>query len=208
MTTEAIHRISNRNRNRKYIDMTNIIKTAVAVALSIAAMAAQAQHRVTLTIDSDDRSTFAVLNTGPADIVAIELLAGSRGRHGAVFGPGTDGGLSWAHWAGVDRYSVTTLPMNLQDGEAAQFAVNFDGVWLGDITYSQSVYSPWGYVGARATVVWSDGFEQIIPMSRGLGGGVFSFSDVIAQPVPEPATAALMLAGSLLIVASRKAGAA
>ena len=79
-----------------------------------------------------------------------------------MFGPGTEGDLSWTHWAGTDRYSVTTLSMDLQDGEAAQFGINLDGVWLGDIPYSPSVYSPWGYVGARATVVWSDGFEARI----------------------------------------------
>ena len=186
----------------------NIIKTSVAFALSIAAMTAQAQHGVTLTINSDDRATFTALSTGPADIVAIELLAGSRTRDGAVFGPGTAGDLSWQHW-GTDRYSVTTLSMDLQQGESEAFAVNLDGVWLSDIPYSPSVYSPWGYIGARATVVWSDGFEARIPMGRGLGGGVFSFSDVIAQPVPEPATAALMLAGCLLVGAvARKTGGA
>lgn len=189
--------------------MTSIIKTSLAFALSIAALTAQAQHEVTIAIDTDDLATLSVLNTGPADVVLVELLAGSRTRDGAVFGPGTEGDLSWAHWAGTDRYSVTTLSMDLQDGEAAQFSVNLDGVWLGDIPYSPSVYSPWGYVGARATVVWSDGFEARIPMSRGLGGGVFSFSDVIAQPVPEPASAALMLAGCLLVgAAARKTGGA
>lgn len=182
----------------------NIIKTSVAFAMSIAALTAQAQHGVTLTINSDDIGTFTALSTGPADIVAIELLAGSRTRDGAVFGPGTAGDLSWQHW-GTDRYSVTTLSMDLQQGESEAFAVNLDGVWLGDILYSPAVYTPWAYATSRALVVWSDGFEKIIPMSRGLGGGVFSFSDVIAQPVPEPGTAALMLAGLLAVgLATRK----
>lgn len=183
----------------------NIIKTSIAFAMSIAALTAQAQHGVTMTINSDDRATFTALSTGPADIVAIELLAGSRTRDGAVFGPGTAGDLSWQHW-GTDRYSVTTLTMDLQRGESEAFAVNLDGVWLGDILYSPAVYTPWAYANSRALVVWSDGFEKVIPMSRGLGGGVFSFSDVIAQPVPEPASAALMLTGCLLIgAATRKA---
>jgi hypothetical protein len=185
----------------------NIIRTAAAFALSIACLSAQAQHGVTLTINSDDIGTFTVLSTGPADIVAVELLAGSRGRDGAVFGPGTAGDMSWQHW-GSDRYSVTTLSMDLQDGEAEAFAVNLDGVWLQDITYLPSVYDPSAYATSRALVVWADGFEKYIPMSRGLGGGVFSFSDVIAQPVPEPASAALMLAGLLAVgFATRKGGA-
>jgi len=166
---------------------------------------------VTIAINTDDLATLSVLNTGPATISVVELLAGSRTRDGAVFGPGTDGDLSWAHWAGTDRYSVATLSMDLQDGEAHQSRVNLDGVWLSDVPYSQSVYSPWGYVGARATVVWSDGFEARIPMGRGLGGGVFHFSDiVVAAPVPEPTSAALMLAGCLLVgaVARKSAGGA
>jgi hypothetical protein len=187
--------------------MPNIIKTA-ALALSIAAMSAQAQHGVTLTINSDDIGTFTVLSTGPADIVAVELLAGSRGRDGAVFGPGTAGDMSWQHW-GSDRYSVTTISMDLQRGESEAFSINLDGVWLGDITYSPAVYSPSAYATSRALVIWADGFEKYIPMSRGLGGGVFSFSDVVAQPVPEPASAALMLAGCLLVGAvARKTGGA
>jgi hypothetical protein len=182
----------------------NIIKTTIAFALSIAAATASAQHGVTLTINSDDIGTFTVLSTGPADIVAVELLAGSRGRDGAVFGPGTAGDMSWQHW-GSDRYSVTTLSMDLQRGESEAFGINLDGVWLGDITYLQSVYDPSAYATSRALVVWGDGFEKLIPMSRGLGGGVFSFSDVIAQPVPEPASAALMLAGLLAVgFATRK----
>jgi hypothetical protein len=189
--------------------MPSIIKTTIAAALSIACLSAQAQHGVTLTINSDNIGTFTVLSTGPADIVAVELLAGFRGRDGAVFGPGTAGDMSWQHW-GSDRYSVTTLTMDLQRGESEAFGINLDGVWLGDITYSPAVYSPWAYVGARALVLWADGFERLIPMSRGLGGGVFSFSDVIAQPVPEPATAALMLAGCLIVgaVARKNGGAA
>lgn len=186
--------------------MTSIIKTSLAFALSLAAATASAQHEVTITIDNDDRATLSVLNTGPATISVVELLAGSRIRDGAVFGPGTEGDLSWAHWAGPARYSVVTLSMDLRDGEAAQFDINLDGVWLGDTPYSPSVYSPWGYVGARATVVWSDGLEARIPMDRGLGGGVFHFSDIVAAPVPEPASAALMLVGCLLIgAATRKA---
>jgi hypothetical protein len=189
--------------------MPNIIKTAAAFALSIAAATASAQHGVTLTINSDDRATFTVLSTGPADIVAIELLAGSRTRDGAVFGPGTAGDLSWQHWGGSERYSVTTLSMDLQRGESEAFAVNLDGLWMDDTMYLPAVYSPSAYVGARALVLWSDGFERLIPMSRGLGGGVFSFSDVIAQPVPEPASAALMLAGCLIVGAvARKTGGA
>ena len=183
----------------------NIIKTSIAFALSLAAATASAQHGVTLTINSDDIGTFTVLSTGPADIVAIELLAGSRTRDGAVFGPGTAGDLSWQHWGGTDRYSVTTLTMDLQEGESEAFAVNLDGVWLQDTTYSASVYSPFAYAASRALVVWSDGVEKVIPMSRGLGGGVFSYSDVIAQPVPEPGTAALMRAGLLAVgFATRK----
>jgi hypothetical protein len=186
----------------------NIIKTTIAAALSIAALTAQAQHATTLTIDNNDRATFTARNDGPADIVAVELLAGARGRDGAVFGPGTAGDLSWLHWGSSDRYSVTTLSMDLQASESEAFAVNLDGVWMQDTTYSASVYSPSGYVGARALVLWSDGFEALIPMARGLGGGIFSFSDVIAQPVPEPATAALMLVGCLLVgAATRKGGA-
>jgi hypothetical protein len=186
----------------------NIIKTTAAFALSIAALSAQAQHGVTLTINSDDIGTFSVLNTGPADIVAVELLAGFRGRDGAVFGPGTAGDLSWAHWGGSDRYSVTTLSMDLQLGESEAVPVNVDGVWIGDTTFSQAVHSPSAYATSRALVIWADGFEKYIPMSRGLGGGVFSFSDVIAQPVPEPASAVLMLAGCLLVGAvARKGGA-
>lgn len=187
----------------------NIIKTSLSIALSIAALTAQAQHGVTLTINSDDRATFTVLSTGPATVSVVELLAGSRLRDGAVFGPGTAGDMSWQHW-GTDRYSVTTLSMDLQQGESESFAVNLDGVWLGDTTYSPFVYNPFAYANARALVVWSDGFERIIPMSRGLGGGVFSYSDVIAPPVPEPATAALMLAGFLLVgaVARKSAGGA
>ena len=186
----------------------NIIKTSLAFALSIAAATASAQHGVKLTINSDDRATFTALSTGPADIVAIELLAGSRTRHGAVFGQGTAGDLSWQHW-GTDRYSVTTLSMDLQQGESESFAVNLDGIPIGDILYSPAVYDPTAYANSRALVVWADGFEKVIPMSRGLGGGVFSFSDVIAQPVPEPATAALMLAGCLLVgAAARKTGGA
>ena len=185
----------------------NIIRTSAAFALSIAALSAQAQHATTLTIDSDNLATFTARNDGPGDIVAVELLAGFRGRDGAVFGPGTAGDMSWAHWGSSDRYSVTTLSMDLQDGETAAFAVNLDGVWLQDTTYSASVYSPAGYVGARAAVVWSDGFEAFIPMGRGLGGGVFTYTDI--PPVPEPATAALMLAGCLLIgAATRKTGGA
>lgn len=183
----------------------NIIKTSLSIALSLAAVTAQAQHGVTLTINSDDRATFTAMSTGPADIVAIELLAGSRTRDGAVFGPGTAGAPSWQHW-GTDRYSVTTLTMDLQQGESEAFAINLDGIPIGDILYSPAVYDPFAYANARALVVWSDGFEKVIPMSRGLGGGVFSFSDVIAQPVPEPASAALMLAGCLLVgAATRKA---
>lgn len=186
----------------------NIIKTSIAFALSLAALTSQAQHGVTLTINSDDRATFTVLSTGPADVVAIELLAGSRLRDGAVFGPGTAGDLSWQHW-GTDRYSVTTLTMDLQQGESESVAVNLDGIPIGDTLYSTAVYTPWAYVNSRALVVWADGFERVIPMSRGLGGGVFSFSDVIAQPVPEPASAALMLAGFLAVgFATRKTGGA
>ncbi|MGL4262789.1 MAG: hypothetical protein ACRCTX_14330, partial [Afipia sp.] len=98
----------------------NIIKTSIAFALSIAAATASAQHGVKLTITSDDRATFTVLSTGPADVVAVELLAGSRLRDGAVFGPGTAGDMSWQHW-GTDRYSITTLSMDLQQGESESF---------------------------------------------------------------------------------------
>ena len=186
----------------------NIIKTSIAFALSIAAATAGAQHGVTLTINSDDIGTFSVLSTGPATVSVVELLAGSRGRHGAVFGPGTAGDLSWQHW-GTDRYSVTTMTMDLQQGESEVFGINLDGIPIGDILYSPAVYDPFAYATSRALVVWADGFEKVIPMSRGLGGGVFSFSDVIAQPVPEPATAALMLAGLLAVgFATRKNGGA
>ena len=186
----------------------NIIKTSLAFALSLAAATASAQHGVTLTINSDDRATFTVLSTGPATVSVVELLAGSRGRHGAVFGPGTAGDMSWQHW-GTDRYSVTTLSMDLRQGESDTFAINLDGVPIGDTLYSPFVYNPFAYANARALVVWSDGFEARIPMSRGLGGGVFSYSDVIATPVPEPGTTALMLAGCLLVGAvARKTGGA
>jgi hypothetical protein len=98
--------------------------------------------------------------------------------------------------------------MDLRRGESESFGINLDGVWLGDITYSPSVYNPSAYATSRALVIWSDGFEKYIPMSRGLGGGVFSFSDVVAAPVPEPASAALMLAGCLIVGAVARKGSA
>ena len=186
----------------------NIIRTTIAAAMSLAALAANAQHATTLTIYGNDSATFTAINSGPTDIVSIELLAGSRLRDGAVFGPGTAGTQSYAHWGASDRYSITTLGMDLQTGESEVFVLNLDGVWLNDTIYSASVYTPFAYAGSRALVMWSDGFERLIPMSRGMDGGSFNFSDMPPIPaVPEPATAALMLAGCLLVGAvARKGG--
>jgi hypothetical protein len=157
------------------------------LALGLATSAAHAQHAVTMTVAGNDAAIFTVRTDGQVPVVGVELLAGN----GATFTTGTDGDLSWAHWAGPDHYRVTTLT-----GEGS-FALNFDGVSTGDRPFSQQVTSPLAWVGSRATVTWADGFYAIVPTSRDLNPATFAFTDI--PPVPEPTSAALMLAGLAII---------
>ena len=166
----------------------------IPIALGLASLTAQAQHATTIVITGNDAATLVVRNDGPATVSGAKLMAGSRSRDGAVFGPGTAGDLSFAHWGGADHYSFTELSMSLAPGESEMFGLNLDGIFLGDTTFSQSVYTPWAYAGASALMSWSDGFTAFIPMSRGMDGGVFSYTD-IPPAVPEPGSLALMLAG-------------
>ena len=170
----------------------------ILIALALTASAAHAQHAVTLTLQGNDAATFTVRTDGPVPVVVVELLAGSRTRDGATFAAGTDGDLDWAHWAGPGHYSVTTLTV---DGGAGMFALNYDGIALGDTPFSSAVTTPFAWVSSRATVTWADGFYAIIPTGRGMDPAVFDYTDI--PPVPEPSTGALALAGLALIATLR-----
>lgn len=162
------------------------------LALGLSTSAAHAQHAVTMTMSSD---TFTVRTDGPVPVVAVELLAGN----GATFTTGTEGDLSWAHWAGPDHYSVTTLTV---DGGAGSFVLNYDGISLGDIPFSPSVTTPFAWVGSRALVLWDDSFERIVPTGRGMDPAIFTFTDIVS-PVPDAPTGALAVAGLAMIGACR-----
>lgn len=175
--------------------------TTTLLALGLATSAAHAQHATSFSLFGNDSLTLQIRNDGPTDIVGIELLAGQRGRPGAVFGPGTVGDQSWSHWAGPDRYSITAISLDLQRGEVETAYLNLDGVALGDQPFSAVVSDPWSYVGSRAIVTWADGFEAYIPTSRGLDGGMFDYTDI--PPVPDAPTGALALAGLALVATLR-----
>jgi hypothetical protein len=191
----------------------NIIRTAVAAALSLAAATASAQHAVTITWDSpaNDSTTLTIRNDGPADLVAAELFAGPQIKGRVIFGAGTEGDLSFPHWADSTHYSVVTLGMDLQTGEAQSWHVNADSLLLSDIPFSASANGLSAYTGLRIIPVWRDGFEVYIPMSHTPFDPVttYTFTDIAPVPaVPEPASALLMLAGCALVgVAARKGGA-
>jgi hypothetical protein len=165
------------------------------LALGLATSAAHAQHAVTLTMQGNDAAVLTVRSEGPVPVAGVELFAGSRLRDGATFATGTEGDLSWAHWAGPDHYSVTTLT-----GEGT-FALNFDGIALGDAPYSPGVTTPLAWIGSRATVTWADGFYAVIPTGRGMAHAIFNYTDI--PPVPDAPTGALALAGLALIATLR-----
>lgn len=181
----------------------NIIKTTIAAALAVASIAANAKtHAALVTITGNDRAIVAVQNLGPAGLVAAEFFAGTPQRGRVIFNQyGTDGDLAFAY---VDHYAVTTIGLDLQSGEGQAFNFNLDQTSHGDIAFLPAVTNIGAYSAMRVNLIWADGFEAYIPMSRDLSDGIFTFTDIPVTPaIPEPGTAALMLAG-IAAVAARK----
>lgn len=182
-----------------------IKQSAAMVALSLAALGAQAQHAVSVNFSGNDRALVEILNTGHADIIGAELFAGVPIHSRVIFAAdGTDGVLDY-RYGSTDHYSVTTWEPELAPGQSAVFNVNLDTLALTEgVTFASSVVHPTAYSAMRLSVLWRDGFERWIPVSRGLSDGAFSFNDIPPlAPVPEPG-GALLLVG----LAHRKIGGA
>ena len=178
-----------------------IKQSAAMVALSLAALGAQAQHAVIVNVSGNDRALVEILNTGHADIIGAELFAGVPIHSRVIFAAdGTDGVLDY-QYRSTDHYSVTTWEPDLAPGQSAVFNVNLDTLSLTEgVTFASSVVHPAAYSAMRLSVLWRDGFEKWIPLSRGLPDATFSFNDIPPlAPVPEPGSALLVLAGLLLV---------
>jgi hypothetical protein len=100
---------------------------------------------------------------------------------------------------------VPVAVVELFSGSGARFAAGTDGdlgwpdaggyrvtTLTGDGSFH--VITSGGWAGSRATVIWADGFYAIV-------SAPFTYSDI--PPVPEPATAALMMVGLALVTTRR-----
>jgi hypothetical protein len=189
----------------------NTIRTAFATVLSLAALSVQAQHAVTVNwfSPSNDATTLTLTNNGPADIVAFELFAGPQLKNRAIFNTsGTQGDLTFPHWADTRHFSTLTSSTSLQTGEHQSWPINVDQIYLGDIPFLAEARDLNAYVGLRIIPVWEDGFETYIPMSHSpfATDTSYTFTDITVVPaVPEPESLALLLAGlSVVSLVSRK----
>lgn len=179
------------------------VRKIAALLLSVLSFGANAQHATTITWVGNDAVEMRVTTDGPVPIAGLELFAGTPFTKRAIFATGTEGDLSFAHWADSDHYSVTTLTVT---SAAQTFHLNVDQVSSGDIPFNTAVTLASAYSGLRALVLWADGFEATLPMSHGLNDAVFTFTD-IAPAVPEPGQTAMLLAGlGVLGFVARKGG--